>query len=1016
MKKFSLLLPALIFSVMSCLAQTPGSECEAISGKAANLYQQQKYSESIEPLESALRLCSRDSGMKDDDYYYMLAVLTECYFNIGKRDSAIKRGEPVAGYFEKMKRTNDAMYNKVMIMLGHSYSSQERYPASIECFEIALPYYKKTATTKDFKDFYLLSAVTLAEAYTSASMFEKSLELNSVLVNEIRNHSGALSPIYSRVVTNIGNTYYMLGVYDSAMSRYRESLQIVEKLFGKEHVSYAEGLNNIGLVYKDRGVYADAVSSFEQAVQIFKKNNAAESISYAEILGNLGNCYMYLGNSERAQQLFITSVELLRKNIASDYNIKVIRGIANLAFWYKNVPGGNDTIRRFAVNAFHHVRRLMETTKFTENSNYATVLSNIGDCYVDLRKYDSAITFIKASLDLKKKLKTENTDGYAISLGHLAAAYKEAGQFNESITYYNHAITLLKGLYGDHFPSVSSAVSNLATTYFAMKDYKTADSLFKYQYLLKRRYVLENTEALSEAEKEDFALTLRLINYMASNIRTEEKSLMLANDWVLNNAMFYKGLLLESSRGLTTAFSKFTDPSLKKAAQEFLDLKTMIGQELLKPLAVRSKNVADMQSRANTLERDLAKNSSDYRNWKDQFNIDWMKVRQNLKEGEVAIEFVSYYMLGNRINSGRAEYAALLIRKGKPEPEFIHLFSETAFNKLLSKSSSQEAVVKKLYRSTIKSASSQPQASDSLYHLIWKPLMPHLQNVKSIYFAADGVINNLNLAAIIKPDGKRLVEDYEFIQLSSTRNMLKNNPQPTFSNMQLWGGVQYDGNSSTSNNRSAAFTYLPGTLTEVNEIVSTANQSGKKSKTFIAADANESAFKSLSGNSPEVLHIATHGFFFPDPSKETQQSDNRFAQSENPLLRSGLALANANSNWNSQTVSADQQDGILTAYEIADMDLSNTKLVVLSACETGLGDVKSGEGVYGLQRAFKMAGVNYLIMSLWQVPDLETKEFMQTFYKKSLAGTPIRKAFRETQLAMNQKYQPYQWAAFVLVE
>jgi CHAT domain-containing protein len=165
-----------------------------------------------------------------------------------------------------------------------------------------------------------------------------------------------------------------------------------------------------------------------------------------------------------------------------------------------------------------------------------------------------------------------------------------------------------------------------------------------------------------------------------------------------------------------------------------------------------------------------------------------------------------------------------------------------------------------------------------------------------------------------------------------------------------------------------------------------------------------------------VLHIATHGFFFPGGSKVPNANDNRFSKASNPLLRSGLALANANVTWSEGLVSSDKEDGVLTAYEIADMDLSNTKLVVLSACETGLGDIKSGEGVYGLQRAFKLAGVNYVVMSLWQVPDLETKEFMQTFYSNCFAGMPIRKAFRETQLAMNKKYQPYQWAAFVLVE
>jgi CHAT domain-containing protein len=185
--------------------------------------------------------------------------------------------------------------------------------------------------------------------------------------------------------------------------------------------------------------------------------------------------------------------------------------------------------------------------------------------------------------------------------------------------------------------------------------------------------------------------------------------------------------------------------------------------------------------------------------------------------------------------------------------------------------------------------------------------------------------------------------------------------------------------------------------------------------------ATEEAFKAMDGKSPRLLHLATHGFFLPVADKRTLGKDDinagsTFTVQQNPMFRSGLVLANGNHTWKGETAIAGKEDGILTAYEIAQMDLSNTDLIVLSACETALGDLRGNEGVIGLQRAFKMAGVKQMIISLWQVPDKATRELMIMVYKNWLTGMSTREALRNAQLKMKQKYPPYYWAAFVLVE
>jgi CHAT domain-containing protein len=192
-------------------------------------------------------------------------------------------------------------------------------------------------------------------------------------------------------------------------------------------------------------------------------------------------------------------------------------------------------------------------------------------------------------------------------------------------------------------------------------------------------------------------------------------------------------------------------------------------------------------------------------------------------------------------------------------------------------------------------------------------------------------------------------------------------------------------------------------------------------------DAMEESFASLSGPlSPSLIHLSTHGFYFPDTLANenrknityTSGGDIQFRYSGDPLLRSGLLMTGANLTWKGLPGPDGMEDGILTAREVSNMNLMNTQLVVLSACQTGLGDVNGSEGVEGLQRGFKMAGAKYILMSLWKVPDNETTGFMVAFYDSWLSGKNFRDAFHVAQVAMKTKYpgEPFKWAGFVLVE
>ena len=420
------------------------------------------------------------------------------------------------------------------------------------------------------------------------------------------------------------------------------------------------------------------------------------------------------------------------------------------------------------------------------------------------------------------------------------------------------------------------------------------------------------------------------------------------------------------------------------------------------------------------------------------YTKDWKNTR--LKTNEIAIEFTNF-KVHNKQWKDSIMYVAYLYKKDWDTPKVVNLFEEKQLKKYITNTTSPN----KLYKTrgaVGNSTSNTAIIADSIYNLVWKPLEKHLKSVKTVYYSPDGLLHTIPFSALPNNENKLLAEVYVLHQTGNTADIRIDNKTPNLSDVVIIGGINYDYTPSndaiaieerqyffkeaqqiigkverTAKKRKDKWSYLEGTLKEVNRI----KELLPESKILINKEATESAFKALSENSPSVLHIATHGFFFQgnDDKKQTLSTNNRNLKSieNNPLFRSGLIFSNANYAWQNGFNPYEKDDGILTAYEISNLDLSKTDIVILSACETGLGDIEGSEGVYGLQRAFKMAGVKTIIMTLWEVPDAETAEFMDLFYTKWKDINNAKLAFKKTQGVMMNKYRenPEKWAAFVLI-
>jgi CHAT domain-containing protein len=348
-------------------------------------------------------------------------------------------------------------------------------------------------------------------------------------------------------------------------------------------------------------------------------------------------------------------------------------------------------------------------------------------------------------------------------------------------------------------------------------------------------------------------------------------------------------------------------------------------------------------------------------------------------------------------------YAALITKKGDTAPKAV----------VLENGKDLDTKYFKNYRNCIQSK----KADKYSYEQYWKKIDEALTGKTKIFVSLDGVYNQVSLNTFQKPDGKYVVDDKSLVFLTNTKDLveLKSGKKPTYNNQALLVGFPDYGTGGK-------IPALPGTKKEVEDITKILTVKGFKVNKIMGKQAQEAELKKLkSGASPRIVHIATHGFFLNDLSEfggEKLFGIDIEKAKENPLLRSGLMLANAEASMDDKNTQEFRSDdnGILTAYEAMNLGLDGTEIVVMSACETGLGDVKAGEGVYGLQRAFHIAGADAILMSLWTVSDAATQRLM-TLFNQNLSPTVDKAtAFKKAMLQLKTEFkEPYFWGAFVLI-
>jgi CHAT domain-containing protein len=806
--------------------------------------------------------------------------------------------------------------------------------------------------------------------------------------------------------------YVNQGKYELALPFAEQGLAATVSKLGKKHSQYQYFLLRLGRIHQQIGNYAKSEAFYQEGLK-------AEGDYRPQMMQSLANLYNWTGNYKEAEALSLQALTLTEKEYGKE-NLNYTNGLNNLGLIYSNLD-----LKKAEV-CFLEAISLERKIFHDKGLLSGTKLNNLGGVYAKQYKLALASQTIEEALKLNEEINGKESMAYGMGLSKLATVKKDQMDLTAAESLAIDAMASLVKSTGTASRFYTEAKITLAETYLIREDYASAEPHFIEAKNAHLERINNFFPKLSEAEKDAFYQRVNpeirkfnsycLLRYDANPSIVGE---------LYNNQLMTKAILLNSASKWKQRIRTSGDTKLFGL---YTDWENNHG--LLARWYKNSANKAEIDSLeaiTNAQEKELSARSELFASIADKKKVSWNDIKVKLKPNEVAIEMIRINKYGvTRIVTDSSDaslpaypqygltdtvyYAALMVTHMSTVPELV----------LFPNGNHLEQKQIRLYSNSIKS-----EAEDkSSYGHFWKPIADKLSQIYKkkpregihVYFSPDGVFNQINVNTLYNPATRRYVLDEMTVNLvTNTRDLLAPQKHEAYNHLAyLFGYPNYgqggagiiSPSSDISGTRGsyygAAVADLPATKDEVENIAAIMTRHGWQPEVLTGDEAQEEKIKD--SFKPHVMHIATHGFFQPDGEEK-----------ENPLLRSGLMLAGANQTIAGKTP-AESEDGVLTAYEAMNLNLDNTELVVLSACETGLGDVSNGEGVYGLERAFKVAGARTIIMSLWKVSDEATAQLMSGFYVGWLSGQTKREAFLHAQLATREKFKsPFYWGAFVMV-
>lgn len=795
--------------------------------------------------------------------------------------------------------------------------------------------------------------------------------------------------------------FIQLGRYSDADKLLHTQIPAYEKLYGGNSLRLIEPLVNRGRILLAKGDYTEAERTAMRANQIATTIYGNISTKTAPTQKLLSDIYYTLGDYDKAQMNVLNAITSQEKQFGRNH-IEVAKSLAQLAL-IKFYKGDNRVeVEKLMLEA----RDIIATKLGKDNPQYAEVLKNVAVVYISEKKFEIAFNSLTTAESIWRAKTGTKYNINAASIYTLTGdVYYQLRNYKKAEEFYNQSKSLYEKFFSVTHPEYVKVLSRLSKVHYMQKDYKRSKRLIEESLTNYENFIKQFFPALSEREKAKYWNTIKpdfeFYNTLAFSNLDDFKDL---SGKVYNYQLLTKALLLSSSIKIRERILNSTDTELKSQYNTWLQKKELLTVALSMSPAQLAENEIEpigLQQEVERLEKNLSQRSELFGQNFETRRITFDDVRKSLKPNEVAIEMVRYRYFDHDFTDS-VVYAALYLKPNTSKPNAI----------LLKDGKKMETRFFKFYRNAITG-----RIRDEIsYGMFWKPIQDEIGQAATIYLSADGIYNQINLEAIPTPDGKFVIDNANIVLVSNSKDMHLRKissklslPENTAS---MFGNPTFYVTATASN----AIAPLPGTEKEVNQVQFMLKQKGWLTAEFVENSATEENIKEI--NSPKIFHIATHGFYKPTAqiTLEDELKGNEASLNQNPLMRTGLLLKGAGDLMEKTEYNYNMENGILTAYEAMNLNLDKTDLVVLSACETGLGDLEAGEGVYGLQRAFLVAGAKVLIMSMFKVDDDATQKLMLIFYQKWLNSGNLRQSFIDAKKELRVDYQdPIYWGAFMMI-
>lgn len=889
---------------------------------------------------------------------------------------------------------------------GTQFQLVQQYDEALSCIEKARSGFHEIGETKNEIDAvcqigtiknYTYDALGAQEAYQQAESLARSIGNDAKLISilkELRKISKQLgntelsvsldcemdSLIAQEGDDKVKFEYYNYkgdeakeqGQYLLAESWYKRNDSYIQQL-GSEHVGAEKYIyyTNLRNLYATAEKYQEALVNAYNSKAVFQSLNTETDKHYYMPYMAISDIYRAMGDSVKCFQNLDT-LFLSRDRLDEPKELEQL---------YITRARCQGTFKRYdlALQDYQTADALLGAKYPESDGDRVRLLPLLGGCYHKLEMYDESEGLYRRYADYMKEMYGENSNDYIDALTYLANAEGFANHIDEGCSHYAVAVAKLKDQVQKRLPyytqaeresywgSISNAMTNM--TPFALKSNKAQTAFTQSCY-----------DAL----------------------------------------VLSKAFLLESERNTYDIIKTYGSAEDLRDYSMIASMQTII-KKWETNYAQNADSILWLTSKANVIEKRLINKCRNYGNMAEFMNVGYEEIKSALDDESVLIDFTDF------VSESRGRvYAAYFVNKQQNYPLLQELFEESVIDSM--KVTNPDMYYDYPY-------------TEKIYELLWKPFAENANEGATVYYVPSQLLFQLAIESIPMPDGTLLGEHYNFVRLSSAREVVRIKQRIDLANNSgsenaiLYGGLQYDLEPRIMMEEAAKyeigsllatrgdiargdsiFRELPETKKEVEAIEQTLSVKELKIKPYYGMNGTEESFLSMSGKAPQILHIATHGFYYTPEEAENYNYLRGYADA---MLLSGIVMAGGNAGWLGKGLPQGVLGGILTANNIARLDLTGLELVVLSACQTGRGKATS-EGLFGLQRAFKKAGAKTMVMTLWNVSDVVTKEFMTKFYE-NLADKnnnwDKRKALNEAKSFIRSKYEdPYYWAGFVMLD